>query len=345
MSWYGIDAVEGALERTKKALIQPFDFWKWIKLGIIIFLLGGSSGGGGSNFSGGSQQFYAKDISGVPIGTQIEELFNQIGQFIQQYMIYILIGVAAIVFVILILSYISNIMEFVFVESLVSNTVKFWAYSGKYLGLGFNLFIVRLVLSLAALLLFITAMLPVILPVLHSPGSVDVGFIIGGILWLITVLFVLAVIFGIIGSFITLSIPLVMYHRIGIIAAVRNIYNKFKMDWKQIIVYWIIRFILRIVAGIIVVITALILFLILFGILAIIGVLVYFALSWLGIQLLVWLVLIPYALVLFVLFIVFILLASVPAPVFIKYHMLTFLEAWYPDARMPFFDVQKSMPV
>ena len=48
MSWYAIAAVDRALSRTKKALFEPFDFWKWAKLAIIIFLIGG----GGSNFGG-----------------------------------------------------------------------------------------------------------------------------------------------------------------------------------------------------------------------------------------------------------------------------------------------------
>jgi hypothetical protein len=36
MSWNGIDAVDKAVSRTKRALFEPFDFWKWIKLAIII---------------------------------------------------------------------------------------------------------------------------------------------------------------------------------------------------------------------------------------------------------------------------------------------------------------------
>ncbi len=335
MGEYSIDALGGAFEKTKKALIQPFDFWKWVKLGIIIILLGGSGGG---NYSSNSQQFDGKDFKGESIEAQIEEIFDQIAQFIQQYKTYILIGVVAIVGISLIFSYISNVMEFVFVESLVSNQVKFWAYSGKYLGLGFNLFIIRFILGLAALLLFIIAMLPIILPVLQSPETFNVGLFIGGMLWFIAVILMLAVIFGIIDSFINLSIPLAMYNNTGIIASVNKVYNNCKAGWGHIIVYWVIRIILRVVVAIIVGIPILILFFTIFAILAGIGGLMYFVLSTIGAGSFVWLVLTPYALVVFVLFITFILLASVPAPVFIKYHMLSFLQAWYPDAKLPFFD-------
>ncbi|HJH28998.1 MAG TPA: hypothetical protein C5S51_04805 [Methanosarcinaceae archaeon] len=342
MSGYSIDAISGAFEKTKKALIQPFDFWKWIKLGIIIILLGVS--GVGSQSSGNGQQFAENDFNRDSVGPQIEEMFDQIGQFIQQYMTYILIGVIAFVSIILILSYISNIMEFVFVESLVSNQVKFWAYSKKYMGLGFNLFIIRFILGLAALLLFIGGMLPIIVPMLQSPEILNVRLIIGGIGWFTVVVFVLAVIFGIIESFINLSIPLAMYHHTGIIVALNKIYNNTKADWGQIIVYWVIRIILHIVVAIVVSILALILSMIILGILAAIGMLMYFILSGLNIGLFMWLILALYALVVFVIFFTFVLLASVPAPVFIKYHMLTFLQVWYPDARVPFFDIEENMP-
>ncbi|NOR48177.1 MAG: hypothetical protein GQ533_09075 [Methanosarcinaceae archaeon] len=342
MGEYSIDALGSAFEKTKKALIQPFDFWKWVKLGIIIILLGGSGGG---NYSSNSQQFDGKDFKGETIEAQIEEIFDQIAQFIQQYKTYILIGVVAIVGISLIFSYISNVMEFVFVESLVSNQVKFWAYSGKYLGLGFNLFIIRFILGLAALLLFIIAMLPIILPVLQSLETFNVGLFIGGMLWFIAVILMLAVIFGIIDSFINLSIPLAMYNNTGIIASVNKVYNNCKAGWGHIIVYWVIRIILRVVVAIIVGIPILILFFTIFAILAGIGALMYFVLSTIGAGSFVWLVLTPYALVVFVLFITFILLASVPAPVFIKYHMLSFLQAWYPDAKLPFFDIEESISV
>ena len=62
----------------------------------------------------------------------------------------------------LIFSYISSVMEFVFVEALVKNEVHFWAYSKKFLGKGFNLLLIRLALGLVFLVLFVLALLPFI---------------------------------------------------------------------------------------------------------------------------------------------------------------------------------------
>lgn len=45
MGWYGLEAFNSAIKRTKKSLAEPFDFWKWIRLGIIIFFIGGGGMG------------------------------------------------------------------------------------------------------------------------------------------------------------------------------------------------------------------------------------------------------------------------------------------------------------
>lgn len=336
MGWYSIDAVDGAFHRTRHALFEPFDFWKWLKLGIIIFFIGGS--GGSPNFSGSGQNYGGEDFTGGPSPT-FDEMISQVGQFWHLYMIYILIGMAFFFGIILLLGYISNVMEFVLVDSLVTNSVTFWAYTRKYLGPGLNLFIIRFALGILFLLLMLAAMLPVILPFINLTGEPDMGLLFGGILWILVVIFILAVVSGIIQSFINLSIPLAMYHNTGIIAAFRKVFANFRADWKQIIVYWIVRFFLGIIAGIAVGIAAFILFLLVFGFIFVIGLLIYLVLSGLGLgidDIFLWAVMIPFGLVVMVLFMIFVLMASVPVPVFMKYHMLTFLKSWYPDAGIPF---------
>lgn len=343
MVWHSIDVVDDAFEKTKKALIEPFSFWKWIKLGLIIFLMGGS-GGGGSNFnpSGFSRDYGRQDIS-----PPVDDISAQIIQFLQQFMVYILIIAGLILLLILIFSYISNIMEFVFVHSLVTNQVRFWEYSRKYLRPGFNLFIIRILLMLSFFILLGMSMLPILLPILDSPENIGIGFIFSFIIWIILILLALAVIFGIIGSFINLSIPLAMYNNQGIIAAFRKIASRFRGDWKQILVYWIVRFVLGIAVAIIIGIAGLILFLIILTIAGVVGVLLYLVLGAIGLgwsDLLFWIVFTPYFLIAFTVFMLFILFIIVPGRVFIKYHMLTFLQAWYTEADIPFFDKQNSIP-
>ena len=344
MTWHSIDAVDTALERTKSALIEPFDFWKWVKLGIIIFLIGGSGGGGGggSNYGGSGQDFSGISDGGEPVITdsQFSEFREMFTQFLDIYLIFILLGIGFFIGIILLLSYISNVMEFVFVHSLVTNTVTFWAYTRQYLRQGFNLFIIRFVLGLAFLSILIISMLPIVLPILDSPGDFHIGMLIGGIFLLIGVLLILAIISGIIESFINLSIPMSMYQNTGIIAAFKKVLGLFRADWWQIIVYWVVRFFLGIIVGIIVVLAAVILFIVVFGIISMLGLVLYLLLSvGLGMDAVFWVLMIPFGLVAFVILFVFSLLVSVPMPVFMKYHMLSFLKSWYPESQIPFFEL------
>ena len=62
-------------------------------------------------------------------------------------------------------------MEFVFVESLVRNEVKFWTYSRRFLGKGFYLLLVRLALGLVFLVLLGIAALPLIPSILENSSD------------------------------------------------------------------------------------------------------------------------------------------------------------------------------
>ena len=185
MSWYSIDVIDAAIKRTKKTLLEPFDFRKWIKLGIIILFIGGGFGNSWSNFNPGSFNYPQADRN--PPSKNLNEpstgeIINQITQFWHQYQTYILIGLAIIIFIILLFGLVSGIMQFVFVEALVTNKVTIIAYFKKYMRSGFNLFIIQTILGLFFLSLFILAMLPIVLPMLESPEKISFGAILGSIL-------------------------------------------------------------------------------------------------------------------------------------------------------------------
>lgn len=343
MTWHGIDAIEGAFRRTQHALIEPFDFWKWLKLGIIAFLIGGGGGGNGGGWGSSNYGNNMPNPGGEDnLFSSTDGVIESISQFWNQYVLFIVIVVGLIICIILLFSYISSLMEFVFVESLVTNVVAFWAYSRKYLGLGFNLFIIRLILGLSLFLLFIVAMLPILIPVLNTlnaHGTIDPKLIIPGMLWFILVLFVFAIAGGIINSFINLSIPLAMYRNIGIITAFSNIFNAFKSDWKQIIVYWVLRFMLSLVIGFVMLIISLVfIFVIIIAAFAFVLIL-YSILSALGQgigDVLFWMVMIPFGAIVVAIVLMTFIFIFVPASVFTKYYMLTFLENWYTDVKIPF---------
>jgi len=347
MSWYGIDAVDKGISRTRRALFEPFDFWKWVKLAIIIFFLGGVSsnfGNSGTNFRTNSENLknttLGSDIIKGYIPHNIIENISSINSFSEHGLLFALIAGLILLFLLLflLLFYISNVMEFVFVESLVKNDVKFWAYSRKFLGKGFNLLLVRLALLIIFLVLLGIAALPFISGVIKMSSDQAWPALLGGIIWVIVVVIVLALIMSIISSLLSLAIPISIYRKIGILSALRLVFANFRRSWQQVLVYWVVRFVLGLVVGILMLILVLLLLLVSVIISLVIDGILYFLFSTFTSDPLRWILLIPFVIIELLLLFGTLLLLSVPATVFMKYHLLSFLEAWFAGADIPFFD-------
>jgi hypothetical protein len=343
MSWYGIDAVDKAVSRTRRALFEPFNFWKWVKLAIIIFFLGGGGynyGGSGNNYRMNPEELQnismAPDLIPRYISHNIENIYPS-GDSFALYGLLIAL-VAGLILLILLFSYISSVMEFVFVEALVKNDVKFWAYSRKFLGKGFNLLLVRLALGLIFLLLLGIAALPLISSILKTSSDLSWPALMGGLLWFIGVLIVLGLLMAIISSFISLAIPISMYRNIGILASLKLAFANFRKSWKQVLVYWVARFVLGLVLGILMLILFLVVLVVSVIISLIIDGILYFLFSAVTSDPWNWILLAPFIFIELLLFFGTLLLLNVPFAVFMKYHLLSFLEAWFAGADIPFFD-------
>lgn len=344
MSWYGIDAVDKAVSRTRRALFEPFDFWKWVKLAVIIFFLGGISanqGGSGTNYRMSPEELENTSLGSeiineyIPHGT-VENISSSITSFSDYGLLVALI--AALFLLFLLFFYVSNIMEFVFVESLVKNDVKFWAYSRKFLGDGFSLLLVRLALLIIFLLLLGIASLPFILSVINMSSEQAWPALLGGVIWIIGVIIVLSLLMVIISSFVSLAIPVSMYRKTGILSALGLVFANFRKSWQQVLVYWVVRFVLGLVLGILVFILFLVILVTLGIIFVIIDAVLYFLFSSFMSDPLRWMLLIPFIIIELLLFFGTLLLLNVPFAVFLKYHLLSFLEAWFAGADIPFFD-------
>jgi len=407
MSWYGIAAVDRAFSRTRKALFEPFDFWKWVKLAIIIFFLGGSAsnfGSPGSNYqfnpedfginnheispgqsnifpanlldfnslqiksinpAGVSQTSGISDISSPSAIFEVPEVIQRLmllnsdlipnffADGISNEKIYlsalpfaatalIVAAVLGILLLILLLIYISSIMEFVFVESLVKNNVKLWNYSRRFMKKGFYLFLVRFAIGLVFLVLLVMSFLPVIPAILNESSEPNLPGLLGGLFWIGGVIILLILFMSIINSFISLAIPASLYRDTGILPAFSLIFSNFKRSWKEVIVYWLVRLVLGIaisilglfILGILIVGLGL-LFLIIDGI-------IYFISSAVLSGSSSWILLVPVIIIEIVLFLGALFLLRVPLEVFMKYHLLSFLEAWFADINIPFFDALTS---
>ncbi|HII91823.1 MAG TPA: hypothetical protein HA262_06545, partial [Methanosarcina sp.] len=226
MSWYAIDAANRALSRTREALFEPFDFWKWAKLAIIIFLLGGLSSYGNSSGYNMASEDLKDNFTLIEHGQTPDLLFDMYDNafsniFPVGYMYpepQLAIAVAIVILLLLLIfvfSYISSIMEFVFMESLVRNEVKFWAYSRRFLGKGFRLLLVRLAIGLVFLALFGISLLPLIPVIRETSSDFTWPTLLGGIFWIVGVIVVLFLLAVAIDSLLSLAIPLSIYRNKG----------------------------------------------------------------------------------------------------------------------------------
>jgi hypothetical protein len=348
MSWYGIDAVDRAFSRTKKALFEPFDFWKWVKLAIIIFFVGTTYnyGGSGSSYRTGIQELESNlpytspgQISAFPVNLSSINF-----DYIQSLSETIISLVVLFILLILALLFISSVMEFVFVESLVKNEVHLRDYSKKFLKKGLSLFIIRIALVLLFFIVFLIAIMPFIPILLGESSEPSLLSLIGRVSWFIGVMTVLTLFGLVINSFLSLAIPLSIYKETEILSAFSMIFGNFRKSWKEVMVYWFIRFIISIVIG---VLAAIFFVSLILGsglvFLAIDGIL-YFLFSSFVSEPLLWILLLPFAIIELVLFFGALLLISVPLGVFPKYHLLSFLEAWFEDSEIPFFDAAALEP-
>lgn len=336
MDWFVIDAAGEALKRTRRCLLEPFDLKKWLKLAIIVALAGGGSGSGynGSTANTGSSELPELPFSNLQNGNGFIE---QITTMPDLPLILAIVGFIALF--ILILWYISSVMDFVFVESITKNEVRFWEYSKKYLKMGMNLFIIRFVLAIGFFAIFIMAALPLILQIINDPSTSFWPMLIAGGLSLIAVILMISIFSSIINSFIYLCIPIAMYDHVGIIEALEKVVATFRQDWKQMIGYWFGRFMLWAGGGVVFCILMLFIVLIAGLFFLFLDASLYFVFSWIVQQSAIWLLLAPLAVIEIALLILLSMMGIMPLHVFMKYHLLVFLKKWRPDTTIPFFEL------
>ncbi len=322
-------------------LFEPFDLTKWVKLAIILFFIGGGGGGGGSNFnsnpSNGNFGDFSDSQSDAELNAFVNETVSEVSAFADQYMTYIVIAVLAFLLVTALFSYISHVMQFVFVESVVRNHVTIRAYIRNNLGNGLRLFILNWILGIAFLIAIILSLLPVLSAVLD--GDVSALFF-GSFIPFLVVLVLGIILLVILDSFTNLAIPVMLYENVGILKALSKVISTAVHSIPQVLVYWIIRGVLGIIIGIAAVVITLIVFLIAGLVLLLIGIVVYMILMLLGFgftDLVVWIVLGLLFVVSLLVLTFLAILAVVPLSVFMRYHALLFLQNWYADI-VPFWE-------
>jgi len=338
MDWYVIDALEDAYERTKRCLFEPFDLRKWVKLAIILLFVSGSSGYGGNPFNSFSNlnvdSVYGPSYNNDYIADQ--NILDSINREVTYSFDILSVSIIALILVLIfIFIYISSLMEFVLVESLVSNKINFLEYIRRFFGKGIQLFLIRIASFLLSLLVLAVFILPFIFIFGMTLGDHFWLSFIGGMIGLLFIFIIFAIIASVLGSFISISVPVAIYRDIGMVSAILKVLGKFRLDWQQIIVYWVGRAVLGVIVGIATFVVLMLTLLLVIVPFLILDIILYFLFSLIlsGLE---WLFLTFFILLEVIILIIVMALVSMPFGVFLKYHMLTFVEKWYPETDIPF---------
>jgi type IV secretory pathway VirB3-like protein len=220
--WAAWDAIGDALTKTRYLLFEPFDLGMWVKLAIILFFIGT----GGLNFGYNSPSGNFGDSEGFKcfdddkFGEVVEERVSEMPAFVHRNLYLIALASLLILLAIVLFSYISCAMEFAFVESVVNNTVTIGTYIRNNLGNALQLFVLRWILGIT----FLIAIILSLLPALSSLFKEDFSIVFFGSLFMFfTVVVIGSVILALVGSFINLAIPVMLYEDVNIISALAKV--------------------------------------------------------------------------------------------------------------------------
>ena len=240
MTLYAIDAIGDAFDATREFLF-PFDRGHWLRLALIVFFVGGT--GSGFNFQASSPN--------VPSSPSTPGSPSSAFGVSPDTLVAILLVIAAVVVVfIFAFIFIGSVMEFVFVEALRSDDVSIRRNFRRYWRRGFRLFGFRLLFGLLTLAV-IAIPFVVVFVSLFNGSDPNVGAILGAVFLLIAVVFLVAVIAGVIYGFTTMFVvPIMLVENCGVLSAWRRFWPTLRGQWKQYALYVLVELGLSIVAGI-----------------------------------------------------------------------------------------------
>ena len=249
MSVSVIDPLGPAMNRTQRVLFQPFDFGKWLRLGLCAFLA--SLGEGGSSFNGNSNSGGGGQGGGGPN-------MNDVGNFLEEYALILAIAVVVVVLLFiglgLLVQWLSSRGKFMFLDGVVKNrgaVVEPWK---EYRTEGNSLFFFRVVLGILGFVLFLVlagVCLLIAWPDIQAEqfGSMATFAIVAGI----TGIFVYVLTMAVIGVFLEdFVIPIMYLRRIRAMEAWRVFGNEI---WAEnvgvLLLYLLAKFLIGLVVGVI----------------------------------------------------------------------------------------------
>jgi len=245
-SWHAIDALDEALERTKKLLL-PLRPGFWLKIALVAMLAAGIGGGNGARLF----QLESEDN----IGNEVLALT--------------VIAFAAITFLELVVDYLSSVFKFVYVKSLLTEDLKIVEDFKAQAGNGLKVFLLRVgVIAMMVVLLLAAISSGILLSESMGTNFVMILWIVAGILALVALVLVLTILFWLLDSF---AVPIMYKKGLGVMAALKETLRLVSADFWQFAVYLLLLIALGFVAAIPVLIFTMVLVLVVFAVFFAIG--------------------------------------------------------------------------
>ncbi|KAB1188941.1 MULTISPECIES: hypothetical protein [Haloferax] len=244
MSWKAIDALDDARDATG-SLLLPFDAGRWARLALIALFVGGIGSGGGTAGNAGNTGFTFPADGGVPPTDIPIDTFP--GFVTPGRILALIIALAAIAILLgIIWSIIGSVMQFVFVDAVISKDVRIRTPFRERLGLGLRLFVFQVGLVVAVMLLLGLPLAAVVLGGINLDGSVFL-LAIPLVFIAILVFLVLAIALQLTTDFV---VPTMIAEDRRVIDSWRRVAPVFRAEFSEFGLYVLIRFVLGILAGI-----------------------------------------------------------------------------------------------
>jgi hypothetical protein len=302
--------LDAAINRTK-SLLWPFSLGVWLRLAVISFFIGGAGGGFNAPSGGPSYNVPGGEIPGLE-----NAILSNLG--------IILLVIALFLIFLVVVWLIGAIFQFVFVDCLRTGDVSLGRYFRPRTGKGIRLFLFQLGLGLIVFLIVAVPILLLIITVGGFESNIASLAVIPFLMVFIGGILLLALAVGLIMLFtIDFVVPIMIRDDCGLIDGWRSCWQIIRSEWKQALVYAIVKFLLGIAVAILMLIAIIIAALALAIPFVIVGILVAaaggFAPAYIAL------------LVLFILFLIPVsLLISVPFVTFLRYYSLEVLAAIAP---------------
>ncbi|MDZ7687143.1 MAG: hypothetical protein U5J64_00210 [Halobacteriales archaeon] len=327
MAWHAVGEIEDSFEATK-TLLLPFSLRRWLVMALAVFFVSGSttSGVNVGPFSTGSASTAVTETNAPgAVGNPVRDVPTTVPGGPDLFVV--LAVVSAVIVLGIIFTYVSSVMEFVFVKMTARQEVRVRGFFGGSMGKGVSLFAFRIAVGFV---LAGTIALLVVMVILSG------GFLLIPLLLLSPVFVLFAVALWLVGRFtVDFVVPVMLVDDVGIVKGWRTFFTELRAEWEQYTVYAVVRFVLGIVASFAVGVGVLTLVLLLgipFGIVALFG---FFLGEFLAMQT-VALVLIVGVVILFALTLVVAVVTFVQVPVqtYLRYYSLFVLGAVSPEYDM-----------